>query len=880
MNEKDRLIDDILNEVSANRGVPYEKRATGRNVTASALVDEILARSSVRPIQKQSETPVIPETPQPKEEPMQTVSVDQPQPQTVAPVSKEKPLGKVKKEKKPKKTQKREGEDLLATITPWNERHKTKRGITAEETAAISGVPSSPIEKMAGVKKTQTFFQNLKNGKTDSVDNSEELLYKKGDAVHPQQEEPGQKEPAALTDVSTKELQVTVESAAREREDIYEPTRMIPTPEQEEKARFRPRVQPDEITGQVHLEGFDAPETPSELPEWENQLVLDREKKVSGFTVTGLSSDADEDETCHQDDGDYHSVQDAAPIRADLLGRLRNVTARLWLTLLLLGLGMLLTVVNTFDVTNGLLGDNPTLLLGLYLFVLVVATVCNGNILFGGLKALFMGCDTDTPAAVGLLTALAQGGVMVVFPQQLPDGFSSMLMGVPALLLLVFNLWGKRLMFTRLYRNMDLVGNTRQKYAVTNVTNKDEAFELGRGLAVGTPNVVYARGCVNLKDFIYHSYAPDSAQRSARLLTMLFPLFGVIGAVAVYFLGTHQTTAQAVLQAVSGFAGGVCVGAPLCVLVAGNLPFARFTKRLWGRKIMLSGYDAVEEFHETDVLTVDASQLFPAGAVTLKSIKSASNQSLDRSIMDVAGVVYMADCPLKPLFAKIIQGQTDLLPEVDTLVYEEEMGISGWVMGYRVLVGTKKLMQTHGVPVPDEDYEEKYNEPGLKAVYLSTQGVLSAVFLVKYTPDLGVQEGLRRAVSAGLGIHVYSCDPNVTREMICQMFNLPAGAVRIMGAVSRRLYKQQQETEQPAKAVLSYEQNAGDLCLGVAAALRLHKVIGLASVLQIILAVLGVVGFTVGLFLVGMGVLSGIAVVLWQLISALFILGLPALLGR
>jgi hypothetical protein len=295
---------------------------------------------------------------------------------------------------------------------------------------------------------------------------------------------------------------------------------------------------------------------------------------------------------------------------------------------------------------------------------------------------------------------------------------------------------------------------------------------------------------------------------------------------------------------------------------------------------MLSGYDAVEQFAETDVLTLEAFQLFPSGSITLKSLKSAAHQSLDRSILDVAGVLYLADSPLKPLFENIIEGKTNLLPQVDTLVYEEEMGISGWVMGYRVLVGTKKLMETHGIAVPDTDFEEKYNRPGLKAVYLSSQGVLSAVFLVQYVANPRVKEALQRAVSAGLSLHVYSCDPNVTREMICRMFHLPSSSVRVMGAVPRRLYQQQMETEEKPQAILSYQDNAAGFCHGVASAIKLGRVIKLAAIMQTLFVLLGALLFMVGLYLLGTEGLSGGLILLYHLLASLLVVGIPSLLGK
>ncbi len=851
MKERDRLVDDILAEIQANRGVTFEKRSATCSQDKNGLIDEILAESAYKP--DPSVLPVVPEQANPPG----------------------KPAKKVKKE---------EPEDLLASITPWKERHAVQRGLNQEQ---IIGKISrkEEVSQMAGVKNTQDFFSTLKKSKKAPADLGDELLYKKSGAVYPKIDNKPLQKDVQLKDVSTGEWEASLTQATRQITEVYEPTRMVPTASKMagestlgKTAHFQPweKTSSKEITGQVRFEGFDPVQTkPSD--EWEDEFISGRQDKIKQFKMNVLTEDAEVAESA-EDEGEYRGVEDAASMKYDLLARRRYVTVRLWLTLILLIPTLMLTLVNVVDLTNGLLSDNPVLLLSLYGGVLLATLLLHLRTLFGGFVALFRGGDRDTPAALAMFVSLMQVGVMAAATDNLASDFANSLVGGAALLALVLNLAGKRLLFTRMYRNLELIGNDRMKSVVTTVTGRDEAFELGRGLAVGMPKVAYACQTVTPKRFMYHSYAPDRAELSARAPLLLSLLFGLMGGLLAFFFVSHSGVAQGVIQTVTGFCGGVMAGLPMTVLLSGNLPLNQFSRSLWQRKIMLSGYDAVEEFEDTDVLALDAASLFPAGSIRLKSIKSATNQSLDRSIMDVAGVVYMADSPLKPLFESILQGRSSLLPEVDTLVYEEEMGISGWVMGYRVLVGTKKLMENHGVQLPDIEYEDPYRFPGMRAVYLSTQGILSAVFLVEYSPDPDVAEALKRAVRSGLGLHIYSCDPNVTRELVCKMFHLPSASVRIMSAVPRRIYKQQCEQSGQSEAVLTYEGNGGDFCYGVVSSMKLRRVIRFAALLQTLFSLLGAVLFCVFLYLLG-GV-SGGAVWLYQLISCLFILGLPKLMGR
>ena len=96
---------------------------------------------------------------------------------------------------------------------------------------------------------------------------------------------------------------------------------------------------------------------------------------------------------------------------------------------------------------------------------------------------------------------------------------------------------------------------------------------------------------------------------------------------------------------------------------------------------------------------------------------------LDYSIIDAAKILEMSGGPLSPLFSTIMQNDTGFDPQVDTIVYEEDMGISGWVSGQRVLVGNRKLLELHGVKTPDYGYEQKYEDTNIRPFILQTKAV-------------------------------------------------------------------------------------------------------------------------------------------------------------
>ena len=221
-----------------------------------------------------------------------------------------------------------------------------------------------------------------------------------------------------------------------------------------------------------------------------------------------------------------------------------------------------------------------------------------------------------------------------------------------------------------------------------------------------------------------------------------------------------------------------------------NFPLLRACWRALCRGGMLAGWDAVDAYGDIHALSVDAADLFPSESMLLHGIKTFSGTRIDEAIMDAAAVSISAGGPLAGIFRRVIENKTDMLQPVDTLVYEQDMGVSGWVGGRRVLVGNRRLLENHGVDVPSLAYENRYAKDDRQLVYLSIAGELSAMFVVSYTADEGIALALQDMTRAGVTLIVRTCDPNVTEDLLCRVFDLDGYYVELMDAPSGRVYEQ------------------------------------------------------------------------------------------
>ena len=273
-----------------------------------------------------------------------------------------------------------------------------------------------------------------------------------------------------------------------------------------------------------------------------------------------------------------------------------------------------------------------------------------------------------------------------------------------------------------------------------------------------------------------------------------------------------------------------------------QIPLSACCRRILARGGFINGWHAVRQFGEPDALVVDIADLYPDESMLLHGIKIFNDTYIDDAILTAASLAVRSGGPLSMIFRRIIEQKEELLYDVDSLVYEQGMGLSGWVDGRRVFVGNGRLLQNHGIDAPSADYEARYAKDGRKLVYLAIAGQLSAMFVVSYLPDPEIQSALQSLCRSRVTLLVRSCDPNITASDLCESFELDEYYVDVLPAAAGRLYLQL--TEQVADNLPADMASNGHI-LGTARVLSacrgLRVKTTLALIVQTIAALLGLI---------------------------------------
>ena len=662
-------------------------------------------------------------------------------------------------------------------------------------------------------------------------------------------------------------------------EDIRTVTKVTaPSPEKAAVEEMDGQLKMDEYVGEEQQEG-------ESDEDWEGRLRKARQEKVSafkllrtdkedgGFKLSGDDeevNDPAEEPVIYEDEEleDYSSYEETEAVANELNYRRRTG----WITLILTSVAECALVwLTLMSYLTGAPTMAPQIFLSVHAFLLLVMMLLNHRMVGGGLGNLFrFQADADSAVSAASLFALLHTLLLFFHTDAVSEGKAPLFASAAGLGLL-FGAVGRQMRLGRIWENFRFVSYRGDKYAAHRVEDSQSAVEIGRSaVALGEPEVAYFKKADFLEHFLENSYGDDGSDRAMRLYVPLALLASALLGAGCFFLKKTD-----LWGALAVGVGTFCIASPVAALMASNFPLLRAAKKVLRRGAMLIGWDAVQEFGSLHAVAVDAQDLFPSESVLLHGIKTFSGARIDEALLDAAAVSIAAGGPLAGVFRRVIENKTDMLSPVDTLVYEQDMGLSGWVGGRRVLVGNRRLLENHGVDVPSRDYENRYAKGDRQLVYLSTAGELSAMFVVSYTADEGIAQSLHNLEKCGLTLLVRTCDPNVTENLICETFELDSYYVELMGVTAGRAYERLRSAKDSRnpEALLASNGRLEGMVTALTACRRLRSGVGLAVVAQIVGAALGFglnlfLAFTTGLSLPPLymlGYLLGWSILSWIL---------------
>ncbi len=256
-----------------------------------------------------------------------------------------------------------------------------------------------------------------------------------------------------------------------------------------------------------------------------------------------------------------------------------------------------------------------------------------------------------------------------------------------------------------------------------------------------------------LSGFEEHGFAPDWFDKLSKVFVIALTAIAVIAGVGAWILSGDAVKAMFV------FTGTFAFCSPFAAMYAGELPLYALSKeqkeirKTSGQQFTVLHADAAQTMADAGAVIIGSESLFPAESVVLHGLRSAAGVRVDEAILDAVSILTAGKSILAPTFLQMISDKKELLKPVDSLTYEDGMGISAWVDDNRVLIGSRKLMENHNIRMPAKEIEHAESGKGRMILYLARRGELITAFSV----SLQVLPQVKRLIgqARNQGVHLY-----------------------------------------------------------------------------------------------------------------------------
>lgn len=403
--------------------------------------------------------------------------------------------------------------------------------------------------------------------------------------------------------------------------------------------------------------------------------------------------------------------------------------------------------------------------------------------ILSGMKALTKGRVTGG-AAGGITFILALVQTVLSFFNKSPEGASGVFYCSAAVFALLMTAENGSRGSARVMQNFLFCTAKRKSglYGIRAIESEKDAFEVGRSLKMGNPDILYSGKVKFPAEFIKNSEANSPADSCVKRSLI------ISSAVSVLLAVISGIITRDFFQAFGVLTGAFCLTSPCAIELALMIPLYLENRKLNSEGGMIAGYDAAVECSEAVAAAVDSADLFDRAACEMHGMKDFRTVRIDDVLLYAVAIVLKSGGPLTDVFNRIIGGSTELLPPVRDMIYEDRLGLSATIYNQRVLLGNRNLLTHHNIEVPLKSDEDKVKRNGRKILYIAIDSQVAAMFVFNYAEDASLKESLNEMADNGFSLVVRTDDPNVTDELIAARFGIAQKDIKMTFSHGARIF--------------------------------------------------------------------------------------------
>ena len=519
---------------------------------------------------------------------------------------------------------------------------------------------------------------------------------------------------------------------------------------------------------QLSFEGFNTSEIETvDEDEIERELIKKRRKKAAEFVVTTEPEDKFE-ETSNSKFGldEYRSVNDKFKVQFYLKKQEKNAMLA---TLTSFGCFIALVALSLIAATvyspNSLVHKNEFPVILLNLVITLVACAISKDVFIDGLQSIKgFKFNRNSGCAIALLVTIIQN--MFFFFAPLPFENRLSLYSAVAVFSLMLNSFACVLEAKRMRKNFNIISE-KELHSISHIERKETAFEIGRGLLLDEPIVLASQKTKFPGRFLELSkkyYPADEINKKTVPISLGVAL--IVGIITTII-------SRNLFNGVSAFSAVTAMAAPCFILLCDNLAVNKLSLNLRKQGAVITGWEASRMCSVANGITVNSTDVFDENGGNVYGIKTFHSMKVDEAILYTAAMVVASGGALGNLFKRVVMDRTELLPPVDTLAYEDKLGLSAWIQNRRVLVGSYDLLRNHNVEVPDKAFVDRQTHDGRYPLFLAIEGKLAAMFIVSYDVNEQNAKYLKRIEKESISLLLRNDDANITDNMVAKTLSIP-----------------------------------------------------------------------------------------------------------
>ena len=361
------------------------------------------------------------------------------------------------------------------------------------------------------------------------------------------------------------------------------------------------------------------------------------------------------------------------------------------------------------------------------------------------------------------------------------------------------------------------------------------------------------------------------------MMSGIYPVVLIVSLISAAIAAVRGafTDSDPVNVAFSALCAALVTGIPVTGLLSLEVPLSRLSARLRRGGALLTGWNAVDKFGDTDAFAINTTDLFPRGSIRVRKSFAVNDMEIEEITSIAASVLMDSGGALAEVFGELIRDDARLRQRVDSITYETELGITAWVKDKKVLVGNRNMMELHRVLIPGgglarlNEFEAMRKNDCFQMLYVAVNNRLMGVYMLEYKAAMSARSALLQFIENGTGIMIYTCDANINIQLIKSVFDIPPRFLSILDNEGSSVYDSvTYRVTRSQEALIATDGSLKSLSDAVKAAVVLKDTEGVSMMIQGICFAMGFV-FVAGLSCISPYAIDSMEILIMQVVFLL-----------